>query len=65
MKIRDRADIRETLAVVIPETRRERLEEIVPEKIRGKTYFLDDSGPDIWEWAEKVCSFVHDLAKEK
>ena len=48
-------------AVIIPESYKKELEVLVPENIKDRTFYLNHENLDVWQWSEKVYSFVHGI----
>lgn len=45
-------------AVIVPEEYKEKLEVLIPGKLKDRTYYMDHENMDVWQWSEKVYSFV-------
>lgn len=48
-------------AIIIPEEYKKRVEKIIPENLKEKTYYIDNDCKDVWDWSEKVYQFVEGL----
>lgn len=48
-------------AIIIPENHRASLEQLVPQNLRERTFYLTNDTADIWAWSEKVMCFVEKL----
>ena len=48
-------------AVIIPQEYIEQIETLIPENIKDRTYYLSHENMDVWQWSEKVYSFVHNI----
>lgn len=36
---------------------------VMPEQLSDRAFFLSHDKLDVWQWSEKVYSFVHDMAE--
>ena len=48
-------------AVIIPQEYRKQIEALIPKNIKDRTYYLSHENMDVWQWSEKVYSFVHNI----
>lgn len=48
-------------AIIIPGAYRELLETMIPDKLLGKVFYVDNDCKDVWDWSEKVYSLVENL----
>lgn len=48
-------------AIIIPEEYKNTFESIIPDNLKERTYFIKNNCKDVWEWSEKVYSFVSKL----
>lgn len=63
IKVKDEVVLNDYVyAVIIPQMHRERVEKLIPPELLSRTYHLDSDGLDVWEWSEKVYSFVRALS---
>lgn len=51
-------------AVIVPELYRKQLESLIPLCIKNRVYYLDSDNLDVWQWSEKVYTFVHENGSE-
>jgi len=59
IKVKDEVVLAEYVyAIIIPVEYRRIFEIITPDILEGKVYYLNNDCRDIWEWSEKVYSFV-------
>ncbi|MGT2847276.1 hypothetical protein [Streptococcus massiliensis] len=62
-KIRDELSLADNLyACIIPTTSKKGFEEIIPENIKSRIYYLDYTQEGIIKWTEKVYQFVSGLS---
>ena len=45
-------------AVIIPEEYKDKLESLIPSNLISRTYYIDNKDLDVWQWSEKVYTFV-------
>ena len=59
IKVKDEVVLAEYVyAIIIPVDYRNIFENIIPDILEGKVHYLHNDCSDIWEWSEKVYSFV-------
>ncbi len=64
IKVRDGVDLAEyACAIVIPQIYKSRFARLIPGELEQRVHYLDHSGLDVWQWSEKVYSFISELAK--
>ncbi len=64
IKVRDGVSLAEyACAIVIPQIYKSRFARLIPGELEQRVYYLDHSGLDVWQWSEKVYSFVSNLAQ--
>lgn len=62
IKVEDEVVLKDyVFAVIIPKEYEKTFSFIIPDNIKNKTYFIENDCKDIWEWSEKVYSFVEGL----
>lgn len=49
--------------IVIPSEYKDQIMKVMPEKLSDRAFCLNHDKLDVWQWSEKVYSFVHDIAK--
>ena len=49
--------------IIIPSEYKEQLMKVMPEQLSDRAFFLSHDKLDVWQWSEKVYSFVNDMAK--
>lgn len=50
-------------AIIVPEMHRKEISKYVTAELYKKVYYLDSGTLDVWQWSEKVYSYVKALAK--
>lgn len=45
-------------AIIIPEEYKVTFEPLIPDNLKSRTHFIKNDCKDVWEWSEKVYSFV-------
>ena len=64
VKVKDEVELADYVyMLIIPSEYKEQLMEVMPEQLSDRAFFLSHDKLDIWQWSEKVYSFVHDMAK--
>lgn len=59
VKIRDEVILSDWLfACIIPENNKMEFENIVPDSIKNKVFYLKNDCKDIWDWSEKVYDYI-------
>lgn len=59
IKVKNEVELNKyVFAVIVPELHRKRIAEYVPAQLLQRTHYLDSSNLDVWEWSEKVYSYV-------
>ena len=49
--------------IIIPSEYRKQIMEVMSEQLPDRVFCLSHDKLDVWQWSEKVYSFVHDMAK--
>ena len=49
--------------IVIPSEYKDQIMKVVPEQLSDRAFCLSHDKLDVWQWSEKVYSFVRDMAK--
>ena len=55
--------LRYVYMIIIPSEYRKQITEVMPEQLSDRALLLSHDKLDVWQWSEKVYSFVHDMAK--
>ena len=64
VKVKDEVKLADYVhMIVIPSEYRKQIMEVMPEKLSDRAFCLSHDKLDVWQWSEKVYSFVHDIAK--
>jgi hypothetical protein len=50
-------------AIIVPEVYRNKVKNIIPENLKSKTYYIVNDCKDVWDWSEKVYTFVENIDK--
>lgn len=62
IKVKDEVVLNDYVyAVIVPLEYKTKLEKIIPKNLVSRTYYLDHEGLDVFQWSEKVYSFVKGL----
>jgi len=62
IKVKDEVKLADyVFAIVIPSEYKEQIIAILPENLVDRAYCLEHENLDVWQWSEKVYSFVHEL----
>lgn len=48
-------------AIIIPEEYKDTISAIIPNELRDKTYYIKNDCIDVWDWSEKVYTFVEHI----
>lgn len=65
VKVKDEVKLADYVyMIIIPFEYKEQLMKVMPEQLSDRAFFLSHDKLDVWQWSEKVYSFVHDMAKE-
>lgn len=48
-------------AIIIPEEYQKIVQEIIPNELADRTYYIKNDCNDVWDWSEKVYSFVEKM----
>ena len=46
--------------IIIPFQYKKQIVEVLPKKLSDRAFYLSHDGLDVWQWSEKVYSFVHE-----
>ena len=49
--------------IVIPSEYKDQIMKVMPEQLSDRAFCLSHDKLDVWQWSEKVDSFVRDMAK--
>ena len=49
--------------IVIPSEYKDQIMKVMPEQLSDRAFCLSHDKLDVWQWSEKVYSFVRDMAK--
>ena len=64
VKVKDEVKLADYVyMIIIPSEYKEQLMKVMPEQLSDRAFFLSHDKLDVWQWSEKVYSFVHDMAK--
>ena len=62
LKIKDEVKLEDWVyAIIIPEKERDTLKNKIPDTLANKVYYIKNDCKDIWDWSEKVYSFIENL----
>jgi len=62
MKIKDELKLEDyLLSCIIPMEQKVDFENIVPEELQDRVFYIENDCRDIWEWSEKVFNFIEEL----
>lgn len=62
IKVKDEVKLADYVyVIVIPSEYKEQIMANMPENLMDRAYCLDQGNLDVWQWSEKVYSFVHEL----
>lgn len=62
IKVKDEVKLADyVFAIVIPSEYKEQIMANMPENLMDRAYCLKQENLDVWQWSEKVYSFVHEL----
>lgn len=64
IKVKDEVKLADYVyMIVIPFEYKDQIMKVMPEKLSDRAFCLSHDKLDVWQWSEKVYSFVHDIAK--
>ena len=64
VKVKDEVKLADYVyMIIIPSEYKEQIMEVMLEQLSDRAFFLNHDKLDVWQWSEKVYSFVHDMAK--
>lgn len=64
IKVKDEVKLADYVyMIVIPSEYKKQIMEVLPEQLSDRAFCLSHEKLDVWQWSEKVYSFVHDIAK--
>lgn len=62
VKVKDEVRLEDYVyAIIIPEFEKSKFKEIIPKALSQKVHYIANDCKDIWDWSEKVYSFVEKL----
>jgi hypothetical protein len=62
IKVKDQVILEDYVyAIIVPEAYRNKVENIIPANLKNKTYYIVNDCKDVWDWSEKVYSFVEKI----
>lgn len=62
VKVKDEVKLQGLVyTIIIPEAERSSFENVIPDELRSKVHYIKNDCADIWEWSEKVYSYVEAL----
>ena len=62
IKVKDEVKLADyVFVIIIPSEYKEQIMAILPENLTDRAYCLEHEKLDVWQWSEKVYSFVHEL----
>lgn len=62
LKVKDEVILKDWVyAIIVPENERENIEKNIPNDLIRKVHYMKNDCKDIWDWSEKVYSFVENL----
>ena len=64
VKVKDEVKLADYVyMIIIPSEYKEQIMEVMPEQLSDRAFCLSHDKLDVWQWSEKVYSFVHDMVK--
>lgn len=64
IKVKDEVILNDYMyMLIIPSEYKEQIMEVMPECLLDRAFCLSHDKLDVWQWSEKVYSFVHEMAK--
>ena len=64
IKVKDEVKLADYVyMIIIPSEYKERIMEVLPKKLSDRAFCLSHDKLDVWQWSEKVYSFVHEMKK--
>ena len=64
IKVKDEVELADYVyMIVIPFEYKDQIMKVMPEKLSDRAFCLSHDKLDVWQWSEKVYSFVHDIEK--
>lgn len=62
LKIKDEVILADYVyAIIVPEEYKEEVEPMIPPALIDKVYYLKNDCKDVWDWSEKVYTFIEEL----
>lgn len=59
IKVKDEVVVSDYVnAIIIPEEYQKIVQEIIPSELADRTYYINNDCKDVWDWSEKVYSFI-------
>ena len=60
IKVKDEVNLADYVyRIIIPSEYKEQIMKVIPECLSNRTFCLSHDKLDVWQWSEKVYSFVH------
>ena len=65
IKVLDEVDLAKWVyAIIIPKNYQEELVELIPNQLTEKVHYIENDCKDIWDWSEKVYTYVEKLSQK-
>ena len=62
VKVKDEVKLADYVyRIIIPSEYKKQIMEVLPEELKNRTFYVDHDKLDVWQWSEKVYSFVHEM----
>ncbi len=62
IKVKDEVKLTDYVyRIIIPSEYKKQIMEVLPEELKNRTFYVDHDKLDVWQWSEKVYSFVHEM----
>jgi hypothetical protein len=62
IKVKDEVNLADYVyMIIIPIEYKNQIMEVLPEELKNRTFYFDHYKLDVWQWSEKVYSFVHEM----
>ena len=59
IKIKDEVVLNDWVdAIIVPSSFQTEIESVIPNNLKSRTFYIDNDCKDIWDWSEKVYSFL-------
>lgn len=66
IKVEDEVVLAEyAYAIIVPMAYKSQIKKYIPKELLSRTFYVENDCKDVWEWSEKVYSYIEDLYKKR